>query len=155
MVIILASLGSLIGYVQHLRHSNEVKSLEIKNAAAEKVRLDGIITTMDLVISDQADEMKTLRAVRELDSKVMTELAKESQKLNVAQFNRSQSRTQLGKQNAEVKSFLDTPVPPDLRRLRDKQIAKYRSAGETRPVVPADGTDGKPGAAKPGAGELH
>lgn len=137
ILLFLGAVTSLIVYVQGLRSEVELKT-------AENSLLQSSIATLNGVVEGQHADLKGLRALRTLDAETMATLYTENQKLAQAQLQRAQGRSQLERTNAQVKSFLDTPVPDDLRRMLNGQTANRRGAGKTSGGVPASGSAAGP-----------
>lgn len=119
-----------------------VKDLEktVELQQTENDALHNSIFTLNGVIASQAVDLSGLRDLRKLDSETMASLYTVSQELAKEHFNRAQSLNQLERTNEKVKSYLDIPVPDDLRRVLDAQTAKYRSAGKASGIKTASVT---------------
>lgn len=134
-LIVAGALTGLITYVQGLRHDKDL--LE-----TEKTQMGQTIQMQSETITRQQNDMKLMQELRMLDGEILAGLYKDNQALAKNSAKRAEARNQLEKTNAVVKTYMDTPVPPDLVGLLNSQIAEYRVPRPADP--PTGGTPDRP-----------
>ncbi len=87
--------------------------------------LENNIVTFQGVIAVQKEGFTKLEKARETDNRVLEDLRVGQVKLTTLYHQQSKQRTALESKNVEVKSYLDTGVPNDMRSLLDSQNSKY------------------------------
>lgn len=115
--------------------------------ASEKLAL----TKLDSVIQtnlQNAQAFNDLVDIRRQDSEVLLHLSARITNIQVSLEKTKQSISQLEQTNAEVKKYLDTPVPDDLRRLLNgprNQGGDADAGGKgDSAVVPSENPNGTP-----------
>lgn len=68
---------------------------------------------------EAAATIDALQAQSRLDSRLTASLVEQMRQINDGLAAQGQQLTELEKQNADVRAYLDSLVPPDLRRLYD------------------------------------
>lgn len=119
VLLVAGALTGLITYVQGLRHDNDLLT-------TQKEQLGQTITNQKATIAQQQGDLQMMMDMRKLDADIMAGLYKDNQAFAKNQVKRAEARTQLEKTNAVVKTYMDTPVPPDLVGLLNGQLAEYR-----------------------------
>lgn len=79
----------------------------------------------DLVLAHEANKhaLDTIASMQEQarrDSRLTAELVEEMRRINQGLAEQADKLTELEKSNADVRAYLDTVVPPDLRKLRGR-----------------------------------
>lgn len=116
-----------------MQHDREIAEMNLK---VEKEKLSTAIAANER----QQITIREMERFREIDSKTIVDMYENNQKLNKAAAKQSADRKLLGVQNAEVKSFLDTPVPADLRRLLNSANATAYGENGSNQNLPAGRT---------------
>jgi LysB family phage lysis regulatory protein len=81
------------------------------------------ISDRDKAVEANAASQNTISALQEqsrLDSRLTSSLVEEMRKISDGLAEQSQQIDELEKSNADVRAYLDTVVPADLRKLRQR-----------------------------------
>ena len=113
MAIFAIAFLSLGGVALYYRAEAADAAKEAQQAIADK----------DKAVEANKDAQNTISALQEqsrLDSRLTASLVEEMRKISDGLAEQSQQIDELEKSNADVRAYLDTVVPADLRKLRQR-----------------------------------
>lgn len=117
IAVVLVTAGlALTMWLQREKYEDRLAVAEL-NLATARQRL----TAVEQVNQGQAQTIASLRHLRELDSRALGGLVSDYAKLTARDATLSREISVLEKNNAEVRSYLDEPVPADLARLLEQR----------------------------------
>lgn len=129
ILLIVALLASLNYYVGHVRSERD----KLQNALTQTAA--SLVTTTSIV-KDQQVILGHMLELRQLDAETLSALHAENEQINKRAEQRTTVIAKLENDHVEVKTYLGTPVPDDLRGLLNSQLAKYRGADKADQSVP-------------------
>lgn len=121
-LLLVTLIGGLSWYIESIKSDRELAK---SNLATAQLGLS-IATVAN---KHNEETIASLNRFREIDSTTILQMYNDNQSLNKQARTQTEARKALGASNVEVKTFLDTPVPPDLRRLLNSANA---SSGDQR-----------------------
>lgn len=90
---------------------------KLEKAGTEIEGLQGRLSGVEIINERQQATIKSLEGLREQDAKALTGLNDDYQSLAARDERVRQQIRELEKQNAQVRLYLDQPVPPELGQL--------------------------------------
>lgn len=109
----------LIGLLWY--RGNAIKAeAEVQQREAEIERIEGELQTAIDVNRINEQTIGRLRAQMEADARDSAELAEELRKLNEKMAENNEALGELKEKDENVRDYLNTPVPDDLRRMYDQ-----------------------------------
>lgn len=128
-MLIVALLAGLNFYVDHMRAQRD-------KAQNDLIATTANLNTATLIVREQQAVLGQIVALRQIDAEVLSTLTTANEKLTQRMAARATVITKLENDHVEVKSYLSTPVPDNLRGVLNVQLAKYRGADEAGQSVP-------------------
>lgn len=110
MLLVMGFLFSTIHYINLLKR-------DVQEADREKVTAQMETERITSVVEGQSESIQGLLDLRERDSATLLSLASRFSLIEQEMGQLSRLRVELEKVNAEVKEYLDTPIPLELRSL--------------------------------------
>lgn len=90
---------------------------KLETARTKITALEGKVQAVEQINAAQEEQLRNLSELRQIDAAALTGLNDDYRALNEHDAKMSKKLNNLENSNATVRSYLDTPVPDDLRRL--------------------------------------
>lgn len=137
MIVVGALVGGTMWYIKGVKSDRDAALKDVATLKDNYLKAEGVISEQKLSIDSLLD-------LRKLDAETLAGLTKANSNLSMAFAKRQGERAKLEKTNVQVKTYLDVPVPDDLRRLLDNAGAKYRGPDENQGRTTTSPAAGRP-----------